>query len=61
MYQVSLKILCFESWYRFLGADEEKIGKVLSEMGFWRNFFYGKDIDYNVISQKIIYIVMSRL
>ena len=57
MYQVSLKIFFyFESGDRF---DKKTEGKGLCERGFWHDWFHGKDIDYNVMSQKIVYIVVS--
>ena len=34
MYQVSLKIFCFESGDRFEGADKKEVGKGLCERGF---------------------------
>ena len=61
MHQVSLKIFCFESGDRFLGVDKKEVGKALCENGFWRDLFHGEDIDYNVISQKIVYFVVSGL
>ena len=63
MYQVSLKIFlfCFESGDRFSGVDKKVIGKGLCERGFWHDLFHGKDIDYNVMLQKITYIMVSGL
>ena len=60
---VSLKIFFFylESEYIFKGAEKKEVGKGLVWKGFWHDLFHGKDIDYNVISQKIVYIVVSRL
>ena len=60
MYQVSLKI-CFESGDRFYGADKKEVAKGLCEMGFWHDLFHEKDIDYNVMPQKIVHIVVSML
>ena len=56
MYLVSLKIFCFES-----GADKKKSREGFVWNGFWHNLFHGKDIDYNVMLQKIVYFVVSWL
>ena len=52
---------CFESGYSFEGSDNKEVGKGLCERGFWHDLFHGKDIDYNVMSLKIVYIVVSGL
>ena len=53
-----IKDFCFESGYRFW-VDKKEIGKGLCETGFWHDLFHGKNIDYNIMSQKILYIVVS--
>ena len=47
--------------YFYQGVDKEEEGKGLCERGFWHDLFLEKDIDYNVVSQKIVYIVVSGL
>ena len=36
----------------------KKWGRVCVK-GVWHDLFHGRDIDYNVMSQKIVYIVVS--
>ena len=40
---------------------KKEVGKDLRERGFWHDLFQGKDIDSNVMSLKIVYIVVSGL
>ena len=56
-----IKDFCFENGDKFQEVDKKEVGKNLCERGFWHDLFHGKDIDYNVMSQKIVYIVVSRL
>ena len=58
MYQASLKIFCFESWVGFWELIRKKYGRVKGVLAYLVSW---KDIGDNVMLQKIVYIVVSRL
>ena len=45
----------------FRALIRKKVGNYLCERELWYDLLHGKDLDYNVMSQKIVYIVVSGL
>ena len=56
-----MKDFCFESEDRFQRVDKKEVAKDLCERGFWHGLSHGKDIDYNVMSQKMVSILVCGL